>query len=129
MLLVVINPTCDEPFVFFPTGFSPNGDGENDVLRVEGTYITEINWLIYNRWGEAIFEAKLPTDEWDGTFLGEKLPPDTYAFYLRVKCTGGSRTHPQGKRNAPPLILLFNRDFPVNGEAFDKPPLIHSPSF
>ncbi len=87
--VVVQAPTCAEPYLFFPTGFSPNGDGENDVLQLEGNFIETAYWTIYDRWGEQIFEAHSDKDAWDGTFKGEPLPAETYGYYLRVQCVDG----------------------------------------
>ena len=82
-------PVCAEPYVFLPTGFSPNGDGENEALQLEGNFIEEAYWVIYNRWGEKIFEANSANDAWDGNFRGQPQPAETYGYYLRVRCVGG----------------------------------------
>ncbi len=87
--VVVILPFCAEPYIFFPTGFSPNGDGENDALQLEGNFIEEAYWMIYNRWGEKVFEANSVSDAWDGNFRGQPQPAETYGYYLRVRCVGG----------------------------------------
>ncbi len=89
VLVVVRPPVCAEPYIFFPTGFSPNGDGENDALQLEGNFIEEAYWVIYNRWGEKIFEATSVSDAWDGNFRGQPQPAETYGYYLRVRCVGG----------------------------------------
>lgn len=87
---------CDEPFVFFPTGFSPNADGENDELKLESNIATEVYWVIYNRWGEKIFEATALDDAWDGSFRGKPQPAETYGYYLRVGCIGGETLEKKG---------------------------------
>jgi gliding motility-associated-like protein len=87
--VVVRSTFCEEPFVFFPTGFSPNNDGENDELKLESNVATEVYWVIYNRWGEKIFEADSLDDAWDGTFKGQPQPAESYGYYLRVGCVGG----------------------------------------
>ena len=94
--VVVQAPTCDEPYIFFPTGFSPNGDGENDVLQLEGNFIETAYWAIYNRWGERVFEANSANDAWDGSFRGQLLPAETYGYYLRVQCVDGQTTVKKG---------------------------------
>ena len=94
--VVVIERLCEEPFIFFPNAFTPNNDGENDVLRVLGTEIEAMELVIYNRWGEKVFETTDPNEGWDGTFKGERLPPDAYGFYLRVLCIGGEEYYKQG---------------------------------
>lgn len=80
---------CDEPFVFVPNAFTPNGDGENDVIRVYGDMIYGILFRIYDRWGELVFETRDRNAAWDGTFRGKMLDPDVYDYYLEVDCVGG----------------------------------------
>lgn len=87
---------CAEPFVFFPTGFSPNGDGENDALQLESNVATEVYWVIFNRWGEKVFEAGALGDSWDGTYQGRPQPAETYGYYLRVRCAGGELFEKKG---------------------------------
>jgi gliding motility-associated-like protein len=94
--VVVVPPACDEPFVFFPTGFSPNNDGENDVLKLESNIVSEVYWAVYNRWGQKVFEANTLEDTWDGTFLGQPQPVETYGYYLRVRCLDGIETFKKG---------------------------------
>ncbi len=95
---VTVNYLCEEPYIFFPTAFTPNGDGQNDVLRVRArpALVLDVNWVIYNRWGQKIFEGKSLNDEWDGTFKGKELPPDVYGYYLVVSCPGGQKFEKKG---------------------------------
>ncbi len=87
--VVVLNPPCIEPHIFLPNAFTPNNDGENDVLRLLGNNIDEMYLTIYNRWGQKVFESNDPDKGWDGTFKGEALAPDVYGFYLQVRCFNG----------------------------------------
>lgn len=88
----VVPPPCDEPFVFFPTGFSPNGDGENDILKLEASVLpAELYWVIFNRWGEKIFETTSFDAFWDGSYQGKAQPAETYGYLLRVTCADGSK--------------------------------------
>lgn len=87
---------CVEPYVFFPNAFSPNGDGENDVLKLEGLFVEEVYWVVYNRWGEKVFEAFHLDDAWDGTYKGVPQPAEAYGYYLRVRCLGTSFSERKG---------------------------------
>ena len=80
---------CDDPFVFVPNAFTPNGDKENDVLYVYGAMIQGILFRIYDRWGELVFETSERSTGWDGTFRGKLLDPDVYDYYLKVDCVDG----------------------------------------
>jgi gliding motility-associated-like protein/uncharacterized repeat protein (TIGR01451 family) len=71
-----------------PEGFSPNGDGINDLFIIRGiASYPENNFVIFNRWGNKVFEATPYQNTWDGTStLGitvgdDKLPTGTY-FYI-----------------------------------------------
>ncbi len=80
---------CDDPFVFVPNAFTPNGDGENDKLFVYGSMIQGLLFRIYDRWGELVFETTNRNEGWDGTFRGKILDPDVYDYYLQVDCIDG----------------------------------------
>ena len=80
---------CDEPFIFVPNAFTPNGDGENDVLFARSTVVDdtkEFIFRIFNRWGEKVFETNDISVGWDGTFKGKRLAPDVYDYYLEGFC-------------------------------------------
>jgi len=92
--LTVLNPDCNEEDVFLPNAFSPNGDGMNDVFYVRSNFVDDLDLLIYNRWGEKVFEvnnvqADDPSVGWNGIFKGEELRPDVYGYYLRARCVNG----------------------------------------
>lgn len=94
--VVVINPDCIEPYVFIPSGFTPNNDGVNDVVFVRGNNIDELYFTIYNRWGQKLFETEDPNVGWDGTFKGEVLAPDVYGYYVRLRCYNGEEYFKKG---------------------------------
>lgn len=63
-------------------GFSPNGDGINDVFTIEGIEDFPENVLtIYNRWGNLVFHTKGYNNTWGGVWQGQQLPDGTF-FYL-----------------------------------------------
>ena len=75
---IIIN--CEPIEVF--SGFSPNGDGINDYLRIEGLSAYPNHELkVFNRWGKLLFSQKGYDGKWDGKYHGEGLPDGTY-FYL-----------------------------------------------
>jgi gliding motility-associated-like protein len=79
-----------------PTAFSPNGDGQNDVLFVRGYNFIEFELMIFNRWGELVFTTRDAARGWDGTFQGEPQPVDAYQYLLRGKCIDGQITTSKG---------------------------------
>ncbi|MGM0650829.1 MAG: gliding motility-associated C-terminal domain-containing protein, partial [Bacteroidota bacterium] len=81
----IIVKNCD---INIPEGFSPNGDGVNDEFVIRGIDLYSQNTLvIFNRWGDKVFEASPYTNNWDGSSemgirIGDgKLPVGTY-FYI-----------------------------------------------
>ncbi|MES2140481.1 MAG: PKD-like domain-containing protein [Bacteroidota bacterium] len=84
--IYVMSKECDVANVFVPNTFTPNGDGNNDVLYVRGKEIKELYFAVYNRRGELIFETTDKNKGWNGTYNGAKSDPDVFAWYLRAKC-------------------------------------------
>ena len=79
-IINIIEP-CGDPFV--PTMFSPNEDGNNDLLCIYGSCFQSVSLTIYNRWGEKMFETSSTDDCWDGTYRGKKVNSGTYVYKLR----------------------------------------------
>ncbi|MDT8308990.1 MAG: gliding motility-associated C-terminal domain-containing protein, partial [Bacteroidales bacterium] len=86
ILIMVIEVFCDWPYIFVPNAFSPNGDGINDVLYVRSIYAEEVYFVVFNRWGEKVFETNDITIGWDGTYKGRDADPGVFDYYLEVKC-------------------------------------------
>ncbi|RMG93855.1 MAG: hypothetical protein D6706_14815 [Chloroflexi bacterium] len=70
--------------LYVPNSFSPNGDGNNDEFRVYGRGFKRYRLMIFDRWGEKVFESYDPDEGWDGTFKGEPLNPGVYVYYLDI---------------------------------------------
>jgi len=80
---------CGDVYIFVPNAFSPNADNINDKVFVRGLNLTEIDFKIFDRWGELVFETTDQTIGWDGTFKGKLLDPDVYVYHLRAVCFDG----------------------------------------
>jgi gliding motility-associated-like protein len=82
---------CDTLSIFIPTAFSPNGDGQNDVLYVRGkqTCISQFNLQIFDRWGELVFESASLGNGWNGSFRGEPMNTAVYTYHLSVTLSNG----------------------------------------
>lgn len=77
--------------IYVPTGFSPNGDNNNDVLFVfAGKDVTSFQLNVYDRWGNLVFQTSEKTKGWDGTFKGKKADIGVYAYQLRATLKDGS---------------------------------------
>jgi gliding motility-associated-like protein len=87
----VINPLLDVPNAFTPGRF-----GVNSVVKVVGFGITHMNWKIYNRWGQLVFESVDPFVGWDGRYHGVIQPMDVYAYTLEASFSDGTHATKKG---------------------------------
>lgn len=72
------------PSIHWPSAFSPNGDGQNDLFQLE-TRIVDIQRIqIFNRWGALVFEAT-GNQPWDGTYNGQPAQIGTYIVYVEYQ--------------------------------------------
>ncbi|MEO8760761.1 MAG: gliding motility-associated C-terminal domain-containing protein, partial [Bacteroidia bacterium] len=79
--------TSGDPML--PTAFSPNGDGNNDILNIYGiANATSYDFEIYNRWGEQIFHSMDKTQGWDGMYNGVAAPVGIYAYRYNIVIGG-----------------------------------------
>lgn len=82
---IIVEPDCGE--IFIPSGFSPNGDGNNDNFKVRtNTKCLSSSLLrIYDRWGNLLYESAEITPGWDGSFKGELLANGVYTYTFEYK--------------------------------------------
>lgn len=83
----VVNNDC-EPIVSAPTAFRPSSShSDNKTFRIFSFFITEnFEVLIYNRWGEVVFESTDRNFHWNGGYknnAGQPLPGETYVYLIR----------------------------------------------
>ena len=85
------------PAVFIPNAFSPNNDGQNDVLHIfAGKMVSRVNYFaIYDRWGERVFEARGfqandPAFGWDGQHRGVPLQAAVFVYYAEIETIDGA---------------------------------------
>lgn len=102
---------CENP-IFIPNIFSPNNDGQNDMLYVRSGYVQELKaFRIYNRWGEEVFSCRTSTQftpqnaglsvtstecGWDGTCRGEPAPQAVYTYYVEAVLLNGETVVKRG---------------------------------
>jgi gliding motility-associated-like protein len=65
-----------------PSAFSPNNDGVNDILYVQGSGINDMTFRVYNRYGQMVFESLDQSYGWDGTFQGKPENPGVFVYYV-----------------------------------------------
>ncbi|MCS7029327.1 MAG: PKD domain-containing protein [Bacteroidia bacterium] len=67
--------------IFVPTAFSPNGDGNNDFFEIKTSGVYQVKVLIFNRWGQKVFESEGNTTFWSG----ENAPEGVYSYVVTCK--------------------------------------------
>ena len=93
-----INVPVYDPLDFFiPSAFSPgNGDGLNDRLYLYGNGVKKMSLIIFNRWGEKVFESDHETIGWDGIYKNEPQPSGVYSFSAEVEYLNGEKRTKKG---------------------------------
>jgi len=76
---IYINDNC-EYTIYFPNAFTPNGDGLNDKFPLPNHNLKGYHLMIFDRWGELIFESYNSSHQWDGTYKGNKVQEDVYVW-------------------------------------------------
>ena len=88
--ITVVVSVLSKDELFIPGGFSPNGDNVNDVFVISGISSKDNTTLIiFNRWGNKIYEASPYNNNWDGLNMfgiseGQKLPVGTYFYIFKI---------------------------------------------
>lgn len=79
--------------------FTPNQDGTNDLWKISGydkTFYTTSDILIYNRFGNLIYQFNENSEGWDGNYQGKKLPQNSYWFKATLTDINGLTTEKIG---------------------------------
>lgn len=69
-------------YFYVPNAFSPNSDGINDVFHLQYRGINEFNLVIFNRWGEVLWQTNNPEENWDGKYQGEIVEQGVYFYSI-----------------------------------------------
>ncbi len=73
-------------YIAVPTAFTPNHDGKNDYLFPLNAYkATNLQFRVFNKYGQQLFETRDWTHKWDGTFNGIEQPSGVYVWMLEYK--------------------------------------------
>lgn len=94
-ITITVDFVCAE--VFVPSAFSPNKDGNNDVLYVRGGFcIKEMKFLIFDRWGEVVFQTLDPYEGWKGEFRNNDANSAVYHYSLNATMLDGTEVFKKG---------------------------------
>jgi gliding motility-associated-like protein len=75
-----------KPLFVLPNAFTPNGDAKNECfgIRKWGS-VQQLEFSVFNRWGERIFTSNNPSHCWDGTYRGKHQQNGVYAYVIKAK--------------------------------------------
>jgi gliding motility-associated-like protein len=82
-IVALVNPLFDVPNAFTP------GSSTNNIIKVVAFGVAKMDWKIYNRWGQLVFESTSISKGWDGTFKGTLQPSDVYTYTLDIELENG----------------------------------------
>jgi gliding motility-associated-like protein len=84
------------PALDVPNAFTPNSNDINSKVLVRGFGIAKMRFIIWNRWGQKVFETGNRSEGWDGRVKGVVQPMDVYAYTLDVEFFDGTKTTRKG---------------------------------
>ncbi|MCB9174834.1 MAG: gliding motility-associated C-terminal domain-containing protein [Flavobacteriales bacterium] len=93
-VIVNVDIICGELFV--PSAFSPNSDGVNDCLSVYNNCIESMDFKVFSRWGEVVYQSIDVNDCWDGTFKGTALNTAVFVYKLDAVLLNGEEVKLKG---------------------------------
>lgn len=94
--IYVIAKDCNDGTVFVPNTFTPNSDGMNDIMYARSNLVLDVDFNIYDRWGQLVFHTDDITKGWDGIFNGKPCNPDVFGYYIKYKCNNGKESFKKG---------------------------------
>ncbi|OFY25192.1 MAG: hypothetical protein A2X02_06105 [Bacteroidetes bacterium GWF2_29_10] len=92
----VLQNECNEPYIFIPNSFTPNNDNQNDLFFVRGNIIKEFRIVIFDRWGEQVFESTNQNLGWDGKYKNKPVHTGIYSYFVEIKCFDGQSFFKKG---------------------------------
>ena len=91
--VTITDGNCCET-IFIPNSFTPNGDNINDVYGLKSSVNINIQeFVIFNRFGQQVWEGKDQNAQWNGTFHGRDCEVGTYFYYLKYYCMTNNKTY------------------------------------
>jgi gliding motility-associated-like protein len=81
---------------YIPNAFSPNGDGYNDVFYVYGKAVSTLKIIVFDRWGEKVFESNDLNFGWNGVHKGVLMPPGVFVYYAEISFENGDKVEEKG---------------------------------
>ena len=88
--------TLIEAALDVPNAFTPLSGGINSIAMPRGFGIAKLQFTIYNRWGQKMYETTARKEGWDGKYKGVLQPMDVYVYTLEVEFSDGKKASKKG---------------------------------
>ena len=86
--IMITEKNCD---IYFPSAFTPNNDGKNDIFKIlGGNNLADFRLIVYDRWGQKVFETFDFAKGWDGNFEGRLKSSGVFVWYCEFKEAGSA---------------------------------------
>ena len=96
---VIVEAPCLIGYQFTsPNAFSPNNDGHSDLFlfpELENC-VTTFSFIVFDRWGEKVFETENVAKGWDGSFKGKPMNPAVFVYYINATLNNGEKITKKG---------------------------------
>lgn len=81
-----------------PNAFSPNNDGRSDLFYLHGweNCVSSFSFVVFDRWGEKVFETEDTAKGWDGTYKGQPMNPAVFVYYIKALTLTGEKLNKKG---------------------------------
>ncbi len=73
------------PQIFVPNAFTPDGDGLNDSFSVTANEVEYVRMLVYNRWGQLVFDGTNDKAVWDGNYKDVIAEEGVYIYHVEAR--------------------------------------------
>lgn len=99
-----INVNTDCINIYFPSAFTPNGDGLNDTFGPWGSLqlLKNYSLTVYGRWGEIVFQSTNPYKKWNGKLKGRDFSTGTFVWVATYSFNGSALQTKKGT-----VIILY----------------------
>ncbi len=82
--------------IYVANAFTPNGDGNNDIVYVHSESIKSLTFYVYDQWGELLFTSTNITKGWDGYYKGTREPAGVYVYFVKAIMNDGAQLNKKG---------------------------------
>ena len=83
--------------IIIPNALSPNGDNVNDIFRVRGTNIVEVQMQVFDRWGQLMYDSNGDINiGWNGAYKGKVMEVGVYVYQINVTYLDGTKEYYKG---------------------------------